>query len=142
MDDVEDEELEPLECVALPVSVEAYDVELGGFSTVRVFFRMSGGQSPEPGGALSEVVVLEQWDRVAIGLVRRVLSGDAPDGTALGGEPLIEGPQVSLDVVLREPLRARPLIDASTGNAIPRIARTSTDVLPAEALGTPRWVSS
>jgi hypothetical protein len=66
MDDVEDDEFEPLECVRLPVAIEAYDVDVGGPSTVRLFFRMPGGFDPEPGGGLSEVVVLEQWDRVAI----------------------------------------------------------------------------
>jgi hypothetical protein len=91
---------------------------------------------------LSEVVILEQFDRVAVGLVRRVVAGDAPDGTVYGGEPLIAGTQVSLDVELRERLGTRPLIDASTGDAVPRVERTSGQPLPAEALGTPRWIAA
>src|SRR3954449_1442560 len=99
---IEDDEFEPLECVRLPVAVEAYDVDIGGPSTLRLFFRMPGGFDPQPGGGLAEVVVLEQWDRVAIGLVRRLVEGDAPDGTVYGGELLIRGAQVSLDVVLHD----------------------------------------
>jgi hypothetical protein len=38
-------------------------------------------------------------------------------------------------------LGARPLTDASTGERVPRIERRSDDPLPAEALGTPRWIS-
>jgi hypothetical protein len=87
------------------------------------------------------VVVLEQWDRVSIGLVRRIIAGDGPDGTVYGGEPLVHGAQVSLDVALREPLGARPLTDASTGERVARIERRADDPLPAEALGTPRWIS-
>jgi hypothetical protein len=45
-EDVDDEEFEPLECVALPVTIEAHDVEVGGSSTVRLFFRTLGGQYP------------------------------------------------------------------------------------------------
>lgn len=135
-----DEELEPLECVPLPVAVEAHDADVGGPSTVRLFFRMPGGNEPELGGSLSEVVLLEQWDRVSIGLVRRVVVGDAPDGTSQGGELLIHGPLVTLDVPLQEPLAARALIDASSGHAIPHVERTSGEPLPAEADGTPRWI--
>ncbi|MCW3047764.1 MAG: hypothetical protein JWO74_2048 [Solirubrobacterales bacterium] len=142
MDDVDDDEFEPLECVRLPVAIEAHDVDVGGPSTVRLFFRGPGGVDPEPGGGLSEVLVLEQWDRVSIGLVRRLVHGDAPDGTVHGGELLIRGTQVSLDVVLHDPLGERPLIDASTGNAVARVERTSPGLLPAEAMGTPRWISS
>ena len=115
MDDADDE-LEPLECVPLPVSVEAHDADVGGLSTVRLFFRMPGGSQPWLGGSVSEVVVLEQWDRVSIGLVRRTVVGDAPDGTPQGGELLIHGPLVTLDVALQQPLAARALIDASSGH--------------------------
>jgi hypothetical protein len=123
------------------VAIEAHDAEVGGPSTVRLFFT-PGGLDPEPGGGLSEVLVLEQWDRVAIGLVRRLVRGDAPDGTVYGGELLIRGTQVSLDVVLHEPLGTRPLIDASTGDAVPRVERTSPGQLQAEAMATPRWICS
>jgi hypothetical protein len=34
-EDFDGEEFEPLECVALPVTIEAHDVEVGGSSTVR-----------------------------------------------------------------------------------------------------------
>jgi hypothetical protein len=141
MNDVDHEEFEPLECVPLPVAIEAHDVGVGGASTtIRLFFTPRLGADPRPGNELSDVVVLEHWDRVAIGLVRRVVEGDAPDGTVHGGAPLIRGTQVSLDVDLREPLGARPLIDASTGDTVPRVERTSAHLLPAEALGTPRWI--
>ncbi len=141
MGNVEDDAVEPLECVRLPVAVEAYDVDVGGPSTVRLFFRMPGGFAPQPGGGLSEVVVLEQWDRVAIGLVRRLVQGDGPDGTVYGGELLIRGAQASFDVALHEPLGTRPLIDASTGSPVARVERASPGLLPAETLGTPRWIS-
>jgi hypothetical protein len=139
--DVDHEEFEPIECAPLPVAIEAYDVEVGGPSTmIRLFFTPRLGADPRPGNLLSNVLVFEQWDRVAIGLVRRVVAGDGPDGTVYGGEPLIQGTQVSLDVDLREPLGTRPLVDASTGHAVPRVERVSTDLLPAEAAGTPRWI--
>jgi len=140
-DEVDHDEFEPLECVPLPVAIEAHDVEVGGAArTIRLFFTPRLGADPRPRNELSDVLVLEQWDRVAIGLVRRVVQGDAPNGTVYGGEPLIRGAQVSLDVELREPLGTRPLIDASTGDTVPRVERTSADLLPAEALGTPRWM--
>jgi hypothetical protein len=137
-----DDDAEPLECMPLPVGIEAYDVEGGGPATARLFFSPRPGADPRPGNELSDVVVLEQWDRVSIGLVRRVIAGDGPEGVVYGGEPLVHGTQVSLDVALREPLGTRPLIDASTGEPVPRIERTANDPLPAEALGTPRWIPS
>jgi hypothetical protein len=140
---VADDDFEPLECLPLPVDIEAYDVEVVGPATiVRLFFTPRLGADPRPGNELSEVVVFEQWDRVAIGLVRRIVAGDGPNNTVYGGEPLIGGAQVSLDVALREPLGARPLTDASTGKPVSRIERTSSRPLPAEELGTPRWVST
>jgi hypothetical protein len=138
MDD-DDEGFEPLECVPYLVAIEAHDVEVAGPATVRLFFE-AADQQAWPGGELSEVVVLDHWDRVTIALVRRSVEGDAPDGTSYGGSLLIGFPQVSLDVQLREPLGTRPLIDASTGDTVPRIERTSPDLLPAEAMGTPRWI--
>jgi hypothetical protein len=137
---LDDDDFEPLECSPLPVAIEAYDVETGGRATVRVFFEGPGGLTLKPGGELSNVVVLEQWDRVAVALVRRHVHGDAPDGLVHGGEALIRGRPFSLDVVLREPLGTRPLIDASTGDTIPRLERTSADLLPGEEAGTPRWI--
>ena len=139
-DDIDDEEFEPLEIVPLPVAIEAYDVGLAGPETIRLFFTPRPGGDPRPGNELSDIVLLEQWDRVAIGLVRRVVVGDGPDGTCHGAEPLIRGIQVSLDVGLQRPLGSRPLFDASTGDAVPRVERSSADPLPAEAKGTPRWI--
>jgi hypothetical protein len=136
---VDDDEFEPLACVPLLVAIEAHDVEVGGPATVRLFFEAAGRQS-WPGGELSDVVVLEQWDHAAIALVDRSVEGDAPDETHYGGRLLIRFPQVSLDVQLREPLGIRRLIDASTGETVPRLERTSADLLPAEAIGTPRWI--
>jgi hypothetical protein len=138
-DDIDDDEYEPLECVPHLVAIEAYDVEVGGPSTVRLFFE-AASQQPWPGGDLSDVVVLDDWERVSIALVRRSIEGDAPDGTSYGGRLLIRFPQVSLDVQLRDPLGTRTLIDASTGETVPRVERTSADPLPAEAMGTPRWI--
>jgi hypothetical protein len=139
-DDIDDEEFEPLECVPIPVAIEAHDVDVGGPETIRLFFTPRLGADPRPGNELSDVVILEQWDRVAMGLVRRVVVGDGPDGIVYGGEPLISGKQVSLDVGLQDPLGTRPLIDASTGDTVPRVERSSTQALPAEAKGTPRWI--
>ncbi|MDA0184814.1 hypothetical protein OJ997_31215 [Solirubrobacter phytolaccae] len=137
----DDDDFEPLECRPSVVHVEAYDVGVAGSDTVvRLFFRPRPGADPRPGNELADVLVLEDWDRVAIGLIRRVVAGDGPSNTVYGGEPLIRGAQVSLDVELREPLANRQLIDASTGEAVPRIQRTSSSPLPAEELGTPRWI--
>ena len=69
----EDDDFEPLECLPLPVSIEAYDADISAPATVRLFFTPRLGADPRPGNELSDVVVLEQWDRVAIGLVRRVV---------------------------------------------------------------------
>src|SRR4051794_31558813 len=89
---VDDDDFEPLERLPLPVSIEAYDVEVVGPATiVRLFFTPRLGADPRPGNEFSEVVVLEQWDRVAIGLVRRIVAGDRPNNTIYGGEPLIGG---------------------------------------------------
>jgi hypothetical protein len=57
----EDEGIERLECFPLPVSIEGYDVEVGGPATVRLFFSPQLGADPRPGNQLSDVVVLEQW---------------------------------------------------------------------------------
>jgi hypothetical protein len=84
------------------------------------------------------VLVIEAWDRVSIGLLRRIVNGEAPDGT-MYGESLQMGRQVSLDVALARSLGTRPLLDASTGDVVPRVERRSVDPLPAEAAGTPLW---
>jgi len=115
-------------------------VEAGGPVTVRLFFE-AGSQQPSPGGGPADVVVLDHWERVTIGLVRRSVQGDAPDGLSYGDRLLIRFPQVRLDVQLREPLGTRPLIDASTGETVPRVNRTSAGPLAAEAMGTPRWIA-
>ncbi|MEJ7892433.1 MAG: hypothetical protein WKF94_07305 [Solirubrobacteraceae bacterium] len=127
------EDLDPLEVFPLPVAIEGHDPDAGPPSSVRLFFLMPGGREPVPGGDLSNVVVLEAWDRVAIGLIRRILGGDSPDGLRVyGGERLIRGLEVSLDVVLAQPLGARPLLDASNGEIVQRVKR-------ADALDTPAW---
>ena len=84
---------------------------------------------------------MEASDRVSIGLLRREVDGEAPDGT-MHGESLKIGRQVSLDVALSRSLEARPLLDASTGELVPRIDRPSGDLLSAETAGTPLWRSS
>jgi hypothetical protein len=64
------------------------------------------------------LVVIEAWDRVSIGLLRRIVSGEAPDGT-MYGESLQMGRQAALDVALARSLGTRPLLDASTGEVVP-----------------------
>jgi len=135
-DEDDDEEFEPLEVVPVPVPITAHDPDVGGPSVVRLFFR-AGAYGDWPGGGLSNVLVIEDWDRVSVGLVRRVVEGEDPDGTGYG-ESLKMGRQVSLDVALSRSLGTRSLIDASTGEVVPRVKR-SEDPLPAEAMGTPRW---
>lgn len=82
------------------------------------------------------MVILEAWDRASIGLVRRGVTGEGPDGIAYG-ESLRRRANVSLDVALDEPLGTRPLVDAWTGEVVPRVERRSDVPLHAEAVGTP-----
>jgi hypothetical protein len=131
-----DEEFEPLEVVPVPVPIEAHDPDAGGSSVVRLFFR-AGAYSDWPGGRLSEVLVIEAGDRVSIGLLRREVFGDAPDGMTYGAS-LQMGGEVSLDVPLSSSLGTRSLLDAATGEPVPRVERRSDDRLPAEAR-TPLW---
>lgn len=129
--------VERLESIPVPVPIKAYDVDARGSSTVRLFFR--GGESGGwPGGDICQVTVLEGDDRVSIGLVRRHVYGEAPDGT-MYGESLAMGPPVSLDVSLLSPLGTRDLLDASSGETLSRVDRPSEELLPAEAMGTPLW---
>lgn len=137
MDDAEThEEYEPLEVVPVPVPINAHDPEVGGPSVVRLFFR--AGAYGWPGGGISDVLVIEDWDRVSIGLLRREVEGEAPGGT-MYGESLAMGGEVSLDVALSRSLGTRKLLDASTGEFVPRVERPSGYPLPSEAKGTPRW---
>jgi hypothetical protein len=132
----DEEEFEPLEVVPVPVPIVAHDPDAGGPSVVRLFFR-AGAYSDWPGGRLSEVLVIEAGDRVSIGLLRREVFGEAPDGM-MYGESLHMGGGVSLDVPLTSPLGTRSLLDASTGELVPRVERRSDDGLPAESR-TPLW---
>jgi hypothetical protein len=84
------------------------------------------------------VLVIEDADHVSIGLVRREVHGDAPDGTGYGVS-LKMGRQVSLDVALSQSLGTRSLLDASTGEVVPRVDRRSQDPHSAEAMPTPPW---
>lgn len=83
-----------------------------------------------PGGDIADVVVFESWDRVSVGLRRRLLVGDGPNDVAYGGELLMAGSPTSLDVELQEPLALgdRPLIDAlfriASGSRRSRFLRT------------------
>ena len=129
----DDEEFEPLEVVPVPVYISAYDPEVGGPSVVRLFF-MAGAAGDWPGGHISEVLVIEDAYHVSIGLVRREVHGDAPDGT--GYAVLLKmGRQVSLDVPLSESLGTRSVLDASTGKVVPRVDRPHS----AEDIPTPLW---
>jgi hypothetical protein len=76
-------------------------------------------------------------DRVSIGLVRREVEGQAPDGM-MYGMSLQLGGWASLDVVLSCSLGTRSLIDASTGELVPLVERRSDD-RPVEGVGTPLW---
>jgi hypothetical protein len=133
----EHEEFEPLEVVPVPVPIDAHDPDVGGPSVVRLFFR-AGAYGDWPGDQLSDVLVIEAGDRVSIGLMRREVFGEAPDGM-MYGESLQMGGQVSLDVALSRSLGTRSLLDASTGELVPRVERRSGDLLPGEAAGTPLW---
>jgi hypothetical protein len=82
-DEDNDEEFEPLELVPVPVSIDAHDPDVGGPSVVRLFFR-AGSHGGWPGGGISDVFVLEDGERVSIGLVRPArewarLCGGGPD---------------------------------------------------------------
>lgn len=82
--------------------------------------------------------MIEGDDRVSIGLVRRELDGQGPDGLTYGVS-LQMGGWASLDVVLSRPLGTRSLLDASTGEVVPRVERRSDDRVPSEVAGTPIW---
>jgi hypothetical protein len=129
----EEEEFEPLEIVPVPVSINAHDPDVAGPAVVRVFFR-AGAYGDWPGGRISNVVVIESGDHVSIGLTRREVFGEDPNGT-MYGESLQLGGMKSLDVPLSSALGTRTLLDASTGEIIPRVERRSND----PAAGTPIW---
>jgi hypothetical protein len=136
-DEDNDEEFEPLELVPVPVSIDAHDPDVGGPSVVRLFFR-AGAHSGWPGGGISDVFVIEGGERVSIGLVRRELDGQGPDGMTYGVS-LQMGGWASLDVVLSCPLGTRSLLDASTGELVPRVEHLSGDRSPGAGAGTPVW---
>ena len=133
----EDDKFEPLEIVPYPVAIEAHDPEVGGGSVVRLFFQ-PGDRGAAPDVDLAEVVILETWERVSIGLVRRGVTGEGPDGI-MYGESLLRRASVSLDVALAEPLGTRPLVDAWTGEVVSLVKQRSDAALQTEALGTPLW---
>jgi hypothetical protein len=135
--EADDEEFEPLEVVPDPVPISAHDPDVGGPSVVRLFFR-AGSQGDWPGGAISDVFVLEDGERVSIGLVRREVQGQASDGTWYGVS-LQMGGWASLDVVLSSSLGTRSLLDASTGELVPRVQDLSGDRSPGVGAGTPIW---
>jgi hypothetical protein len=136
-DEDDDEEFEPLELFPDPVSINAHDPDAGGPSVVRLFFR-AGSHGGWPGGGISDVLVIEGSDRVSIGLVRRELHGDGPDGTGYAVS-LQMGGWASLDVVLSRSLGTRSLLDASTGELVPRVEHLSGDRVPGAGAGTPLW---
>jgi hypothetical protein len=133
----DDDEFEPLEFVPVPVSINAHDPDVGEPSVVRVFFR-AGSHGGWPGGGIADVLVIEDSDRVSIGLVRREVHGQAPDGTWYGVS-LQMGGWASLDVVLSSSLGTRSLLDASTGELVPRVEHLSDDRSPGVGAGTPIW---
>lgn len=133
----DEDPVEPLEIVPYPVPIDAHDPEVGGRSVVRLFFQ-PGDHASAPEVDLAEVVVLETFERVSIGLVRRGVFGEAPDGVNYG-ESLLGRGYVSLDVTLAEPLGTRPLVDAWTGEVVRRLERRSDAPLHTETVGTPLW---
>jgi hypothetical protein len=137
LDNAGEDEVEPLEIVPYPVPIEAHDPEVGGGSVVRLFFQ-PGDRDAAPDVDLADVVILETWDRVSIGLVRRGVTGEGPDGVNYG-ESLARRANVSLDVALAEPLGTRPLVDAWTGEVVRRVERRSDAPLHTETVGTPLW---
>jgi hypothetical protein len=84
------------------------------------------------------VFVIEGDDRVSIGLVRREVDGQGPDGMTYGVS-LQMGGWASLDVVLSCPLGTRSLLDASTGDLVPHVERPSDEGVRGERPGTPLW---
>jgi hypothetical protein len=82
-DEDEDDEFEPLQVFPDPVPIKAHDPDVGGPSVVRLFFR-AGSHGGWPGGGISEVFVIEDSDRVSIGLVWREVEGQGPDGMTYG----------------------------------------------------------
>jgi hypothetical protein len=136
-DEDDEDEFEPLQVFPDPVPIKAHDPDVGGPSVVRLFFR-AGAHSGRPGGGISDVFVIEGDDRVSIGLVRRELDGQGPDGM-MYGMSLQMGGWASLDVVLSCPLGTRSLLDASTGELVPLAERRSDDRAPGEGAGTPLW---
>jgi hypothetical protein len=136
-DEDDDEEFEPLELVPDPVSIDAHDPDAGGPSVVRLFFR-AGSHGGWPGGGISDVFVIEDGERVSIGLVRREVEGHGPDGM-MYGPSLQMGGWASLDVVLSSSLGTRALLDASTGELVPRVEHLSDDRSPDAGAGTPLW---
>ena len=118
-----EDEVEPLEIVPYPVPIEAHDPQVGGGSVVRLFFR-PGDRGAAPDVDLADVAILETWDRVSIGLVRRGVTGEGPDGVSYG-ESLLRRANVSLDVALAEPHGTRPLVDAWTREVVRRVQRRS-----------------
>jgi hypothetical protein len=137
MGDADDEdEFEPLELVPCPVPIDAHDPQVGG-SVVRLFFQ-PGDRGRAPYVDVADVVILEAWDRVSIGLVRRVLAGEGPGGLNYGDSLARKAP-VSLDVALDEPLGERMLVDAWTGEVVRRIEPGSRVAWSTETVGTPLW---
>lgn len=122
---------EPLEIIPYPVEIEAHDPEVGEGSVVRLFFQ-PGDRGAAPEVDIADVVILETWERVSIGLVRRGVTGEGPDGVNYG-ETLARRANVALDVALAEPLGTRPLVDAWTGEVVHRVERRS------DTVGTPLW---
>ncbi len=136
-EDDDDNEFEPLQLFPDPVPINAHDPDPGGPSVVRLFFR-AGSHGDWPGGGISDVFVIEDGERVSIGLVRRELDGQAPDGTWYGVS-LQMGGWASLDVGLSRSLGTRSLLDASTGELVPCVEHLSGDRSPGAGAGTPVW---
>jgi len=104
-EDDDDDDEGPLRLVRVALPWKAF---LSESETVSIVYPHSGG-----GGVLSEVVVSDGWDVVAVTLFRRVMIGTYTDGS-LGIETL-DLQYSCVAVLLDEPLEGRRLIDGSTG---------------------------
>jgi hypothetical protein len=125
VDEIDDEEFEPLECLPVPVAIEAHDVEVGGRATIRLFFTPCPGADPRrkrwarlAGSPLSPREVrtrpraqpdaLVAACRGPAGELAFRLDGGSAGAGSLGIDPTVEPSRDS------PPARARPQLRTTT----------------------------
>ena len=129
--DDEPEDDGPLRLVRFAVPWKAF---LSDLAIVNVVYPHSSG-----GGTLSEVVVSDGWDVVAVTLFRRATIGTYPDGSV--SVELLDLKYSCVAVVLDGALGDRKIIDGSTGE--PGEPFTADDELWQSLTtqdGCPMWV--